>query len=195
MRAGLLAVSLLAACAAGRPGDGGDGTAADAAPGRVDAAPGQVVDAEPGARADATPATPDAMLAAPDTCAAARDLTDAAGAAGGATVTGDTTGYANDTQPPGSCTGFTPDGPDAIYAVDAVAGETIVASVASAGWDVSLFIAATCAFDAACLIGADSGGATEAVQWTVAATGTYYVVVESWDPGAFGAYTLSVELQ
>ena len=84
---------------------------------------------------------------------------------------------------------------DTIYKVDAVAGETIVATVVPDAWDASIFIASSCALDAACLIGADTGAPNESVSWTATTSATYYVVVESWDPGAFGAYQLTVELQ
>jgi len=193
-----LVALVLGACASGSASDVDDATdnAADNITDDADApdaTPG-AADAQPGA-ADATPSSPDAQpLGPPDTCAAARDLTADARDAGGVTVTGDTTGYGNDTQPPNSCTGYTPDGPDAVYLVQAVAGEAIIATVEASGWDVSLFIASSCALDAACLVGTDVGGASESVQWIAASTGTYYVVVESWDPTSFGAYTLTVEL-
>jgi hypothetical protein len=167
----------------------------DAAP-EIDAPPH--IDAPPGTP-DAPPPPPDAApQAAPDTCAAANDLTAAAMAPGGATVTGDTTGYANDTQPASSCTGYTPDGPDAIYKVTAAAGQTITAMVTPGFWDASIFISSDCQLAAMCLVGADDSpfpGDFEEVQLTVPTAGTYYVVVESWDPGDYGTYSLDVSLQ
>ena len=49
-----------------------------------------------------------------------------------------------------------------------------------------------------CLIGADDlavPGDYEEVQLTVPAAGTYYVVVESWDPADYGSYSLDLSLQ
>jgi hypothetical protein len=112
------------------------------------------------------------------------------------TVSGDTTGYANDTEPANTCTGYIPDGPDAVYTVDALAGETIVATLVPNAWDASLFISSNCTLAAACLIGADAGAPTETRQLDRhQSSATYYVVVESWDVGSFGAYELTVELQ
>jgi len=182
MRRGLAFTLLLAACAEGTPPVGG-----------LDAPVVAAVDADV-ADPDAEPEAPDAtpMSDEPDACADAHDLTvDARGA--GATVLGDTTGYANDTQPASSCTGFVPDGPDAIYRVDALAGEVIAAAV-TAVWDVSIFIASDCQLAATCLDGNDVGTNPETASWTVVSSGTYYIVVESWDPTAFGAYSLSVSL-
>ena len=203
-----LALAALAACAQGKDPGATDAEAKidgaprpDAAP-QIDAAPEPDapphIDAPPGTP-DASPPPPDASSAVdPDTCAMANDLTAAASGPGGASVTGDTTGYANDTQPASSCTGYTPDGPDAIYAVTATAGQTITAMVTPDLWDASIFIATTCQLDAACVIGADDSpfpGDYELVEYAVPTAGTYFIVVESWDPGDYGPYQLDVTLQ
>jgi len=196
------AVALVACAEANHPGDVDgdpvskvDGRPRADAPPHVDATP--IPDAAPGTP-DATP-TPDAgPAAAPDTCAMAYDLTAAAMQPGGTTITGDNTGYANDTQPSSTCTGYIPDGPDAIYTVTVSAGHTITATVTPVAWDASIFISSNCVFAAACLIGADDSplpGGYETVQLAVPSTGTYYVVVESWDPGDYGPYTLDLQVQ
>jgi hypothetical protein len=189
---------LLSACASGTSDDPGD---------HPDA---RVVVDPPDANElaiDAMPDPPDAMLDPPDammttggavdTCAQGLDITAGASAAGGTTVTGDVTGYANDLEPASSCTGYDPDGPDAVYFVTATAGQTITAAV-TASWDISIFVTQTCVMVPTCLIGADSSTGspeTESVTWPVTANGTYYVIVESWDAGAFGPYSLHVALQ
>ncbi|MEZ4398489.1 MAG: hypothetical protein R3B06_00615 [Kofleriaceae bacterium] len=128
-----------------------------------------------------------------DTCAQARDITAAAMAAGGVTLTGDLTGYANDIQPVSSCTGFTNDGPDAVYVLNLTAGRVISASV-NATWDSAIEIVQPCQFTPTCLVGRDSGN-PESVTYTTTAAGAFYVIVDSWDPGSFGPYTLTVTVQ
>ena len=174
---------------------GGEPDAAD--PGPIDGAPpdddARVIDAMP---IDAMPI--DAMPGGPpDTCAQAQDITTGALQALGITLAGDTTGYADDVRPSGTCTGFLPDGPDAIYYVTAAAGQQITAIVTPAGWDISIYLTQTCTLDPACLTGADSGlsGAPESVAYTAATAGTYYIVVDGWNPGVQGAYSLNVHLQ
>jgi hypothetical protein len=215
-RAVPLLVLVLGACASGSESDlGGDDTEPDArvTTGDIDAADPDPIDAadpDPIDAADidaipidAPPPPIDAMPidgatgGPPDTCAQALDLT--AGALGptGITVPGDTTGYADDVRPSGTCTGYLPDGPDAIFYVNATAGQQITATVTPAGWDISIYVTQTCTLDPACLTGADTGlsGTPETVSYTAATAGTYYVVVDGWNPGVQGAYSLNVRLQ
>jgi hypothetical protein len=196
----LAALVALAACASAREGDPLDAeTKIDAGP-RPDAGPEPdafvIPDAAPGTP-DATPIPDAAPVGPPDTCATANALTAGATMPGGTTVTGDNTGYANDTQPSSSCTGYTPDGPDAVYRVTVAAGDVITAIVTPTAWDASIFISSTCEFAAACILGADgsAGDGAESVAVTASTAGTYFVVVESWDPGAFGPYSLRVTVQ
>lgn len=195
----LAAMTLSAACATGAGSADDTDTGADTGTDTDEPMPDAEtrVDADVSPRPDAMAGAPDAapVVGDPDTCAQAIDLTAGAGGVGGVTISGDTTGYANDTEPANTCTGFTPDGPDAVYTVDALAGETIVATLVPNAWDASLFISSNCTLAAACLIGADAGAPNESVSWTAQSSATYYVVVESWDVGAFGAYELTVELQ
>jgi hypothetical protein len=190
--------------------DGDDGVDIDAevkidAPPPADADPSQpdadtTPDASPPDAAPGSPdAAPDAMVPSgnPDTCAQALDLTAGAMMPGGIDVTGDNTGYANDTQPATSCTGYDPDGPDAIYTVTVSAGQTITATVTPTAWDASIFISSNCTLAAMCLDGADvsAGSGAETAMFTVGSAGTYYVVVESWQLGVEGPYTLNVRVQ
>ncbi|MBE7452385.1 MAG: hypothetical protein HS111_26940 [Kofleriaceae bacterium] len=203
MRPRLLAIGLVlaTACAQGQGGDAVDAVAPDGKEDVVDGPPavdGPRADAGP----DAGPAT-DASVDAPagtgpDTCAQAQDLTAAAMNAGGVTVTGDTTGYADDIRPPSSCTGYLPDGPDAIYAVTVAAGVTITATATPTPttWDISLELVQPCTLTPTCLAGADASiSGPETLTYTTTAAGTYYVVVDGYNPGVQGPYALNVRLQ
>ena len=200
----------LAACASGTPGnpDAKGGGSADAAD-QADAADTPDASGTPDAAgtpdADTTDAMPaDAMpdagvvTAAPDTCAQTIDITTAAHAAGGALYSGDTTGYADDVSPASTCTGYLPDGPDAIYAVTLAANETVTATATpTTSWDMSLELVSPCTYAATCAAGSDSGfaGDPESITYTATAAGTFYVVVDGYNPGVQGPFTLSVHIQ
>lgn len=196
---------LLAACAQGT--GGGDGDDIDAPPtidAKLDNIDAPTVDAPPGAidaRIDAPPSAIDAGIdappgAAPDTCVQALDVTAAAMVAGGTTVTGDTTGYVDDVRPASTCTGFLPDGPDAIYSVTVNAGVTITAvATPTTGWDISLELVQPCAATPTCLDGSDVITGPETVMFTTTAQGTYYIVVDGYNPGVAGPFSLNVRVQ
>jgi len=135
----------------------GDGSSFDAMPPKPDAAP--TPDAEP--VPDSAVPSPDAPtmvcgVPGPDGCGAAMDLTAAASNAGGTTLTGDTTGLDDDLQPEAStCTGYFPDGPDAVYKVTADTGDRITATVTPTDWDASIYIASACD-SGSCVAGADA---------------------------------------
>jgi len=129
----------------------------------------------------------------PDTCAQAQNITAGALVAGGITLTGNTTGYANDIQPANNCSGYNADGPDAIYLVNVTAGQVITATLTTA-WDSSIELTSNCTLAAACLVGQDDGD-PETFTYTAPAAATLYVIADSWDPGAFGAYSLNVRIQ
>jgi hypothetical protein len=205
----IIYMCVLAACASATPGNpdakgsGGADAAIDASQDTVDA-PG-TVDAPDTFDAPSTPdamppdAMPDAgvVTTAPDTCAQALDITTAAHAAGGATYTGDTTGYADDVEPDG-CTGYTPDGPDAIYIVTLAANETLTATATpTTSWDISLELASNCVHAATCVVGSDSGfaGDPESITYVATAAGTFYLAVDGYNPGVAGPFSLSVHIQ
>jgi hypothetical protein len=131
----------------------------------------------------------------PDLCAAAMDVTAGAMAAGGMTVSGDTTSLMNDLSPPATgCTGFSNPGPDAIFQVTAAAGQTIRATVRPDLWDASVFIASACT-SSACVAGADIEiDEPETTSFAVTTAGTYFVVVDSWQASTAGCYELNVAL-
>jgi hypothetical protein len=165
---------------------------------------GAVID---GAVVDATPidgAVTDAMTDAPidggpignaDTCATAVDITAAAMMGAGTTINGNLTGFANNIQPASSCTGYTNDGPDAIYVLsNLTAGRTITATVSAPTWDSAVEIVQPCTLTPTCLVGRDVSD-PESVTYTTTAAGTFYVIVDSWDVGSYGPYTLTVRVQ
>lgn len=177
-----------------------DATVIDAAV--IDAA---VIDATPidGAVVDATPidaGMTDApidggMVGNADTCASAVDITAAAMMGNGATINGNLTGFANDIQPAAACTGYNNDGPDAVYVLsNLTAGRMITATVSAPTWDSAVEIVQPCTLTPTCLVGRDAGD-PESVTYTTTAAGTFYVIVDSWDPGAYGPYTLTVRVQ
>jgi hypothetical protein len=184
-------LATFAACAQGSSsGDDDDQVLIDAANSVVD-----------GPAAIDAPAVIDAPIDASvpvgnaDTCAMAIDITAAAMTASGTTVTGDLTPFGNDIEPQGTCTGFNNEGPDAIYVLsNLAAGRVITASVSAPSWDSAIEIVQPCSLNPTCLVGRD-GGDPESVTYTTAAAGTYYVIVDSWDVGSFGPYTLTVRVQ
>lgn len=175
MSRGALAIVVLAGCAqASNP---------------IDAAP---IDAVPvDAAVDAAASDAGATL---DTCAGAVDLTAMASGADGVTVNGDLTGFANDVQPPMACTGFSNDGPDAIYLVTIGNGQTVTATLTPQGWDGALTLVQPCVMTPLCLAGSDSTN-PEVASYTATSPTAVYIVVDSYDPTVFGRYTLNVRVQ
>ena len=188
-RLALLSLVLVAACAQGESGGDVDARGVDAVP--TDAAP--TTDA-------ASTSTDAASGVGPDTCVQAMDLTAAAMTGPGATVTGDTTGYADDVRfADSACTGFLPDGPDAIYSVTVNAGVTITAVATPTplptSWDISLELVQPCAAVPTCLDGSDVISGAETVTYTTTAQGTYFIVVDGYNPGVDGPFSLNVRVQ
>ena len=141
--------------------------------------------------------TIDAGTTVPDTCAQARDLTAAATGGTGVTVTGDTTGAADDIRPASACTGYLPDGPDHVYVVNLTAGQTVTATAtATTAWDISLELVTPCTLTPTCLAGADSGTTGgETAMYTATAATTVFIAVDGYNPGVQGPYSLLVRIQ
>ncbi len=131
---------------------------------------------------EATPPPPPAVN---DVCAGAIDI-QAQGLASWTVNLTNAGNYYNDYTPAvPSCTGYTANGPDAIYRIDLAAGEDITVSMLG-DCDTSIWIATDCGTLAStCVAGADAVGgfATETVVYTAAAAGTYYVVVDAYATG------------
>jgi hypothetical protein len=177
--------------------------AADAAPGMPDAPPPAPDAAAPDAApmSDAgtiTVCAEAALLADNDACAAAIDLTAAATMPGGVTTYGDTTGYADDLEPPSACTGgFVQDGPDAMYTLTATAGQTLTAVMTPVGYDGSIYLVSKCNDATSCVAGVDDGftGGAETLVYPVPSTGSYTLVVDAFTSMLAGCYTLHVKLE
>jgi hypothetical protein len=201
LRVTAVSLVMLAACAQGQAGGGDDddvdASRTDAKQDLVDAPIGSVdarIDAPSGAVDGGIDAPPGA---APDTCGQAQDITAGAMMANGITVTGNTTGYADDVNLPNTCTIYSTDGPDAIYAVTVNAGAVITAVATPTAWDVSLELIQPCALTGPCLVGRDDGfgGDPETITYTATQQGTYFVVVDGYNPGVAGPYSLNVRVQ
>ena len=130
-----------------------------------------------------------------ESCAGAIDLTAMATAPGGARVDGTTRNHTDDAHPAATCTGYATVGPDLIYKVTAAAGQSISATASSGflGWDLAVYITTDCAATT-CVAGADRGGLimNETAVGTAPAAGTYYIVVDSWNAGVAGNFTLDL---
>jgi len=92
--------------------------------------------------------------------------------------------YANDYSPEsGGCTGYTANGPDAIYMVELAAGEQMIASVAPLEGvyvDLSVYLVTDCAdVNGSCVAGDDSGNPEE-IAFTVETAGVYYLIVDTY---------------
>lgn len=127
-----------------------------------------------------------------DTCGQARDLTPAATLAGGTTVYGNTTGYANDLTPSTlpNCTTSPEPGPDAIWRVTITTGQTLALTFAPEGFSGDVYVIDACSATATCL----GGGAMFTPVTLTPAAGTYYLVVDSRSAGASGCFALDVEI-
>jgi hypothetical protein len=196
---------------------------AGCATGTVEGADGGEALAPPDAERPATPLdaapTPDAATAAPDatpppdavalsTCEAAALMpdNDACGdaidltslmTAGAVVVHGDTSGYADTTEPPTSCTsGWSQDGPDAVYRIDASVGDRIDVTLVPEGFDGSIYLLMDCANPGSCLAGTDAGSGTavETLSHTAVADAPHYLVVDSYRAGEDGCFTLTISV-
>lgn len=127
-----------------------------------------------------------------DTCGQARDLTPAANQQGGATVYGNTTGYANDLTPSmlPNCTTSPEPGPDAIWRVTLTAGQSLSVTFAPDGWSGDVYITNACTSTATCV----GGGAMFTPVTVTPTAGTYYIIVDSRSAGASGCFALDVTI-
>ena len=134
---------------------------------------------------DITAATPPPPPAANDVCAGAIDIQGQSLASWDVNLTNAGT-YYNDYSPVApSCTGYTANGPDAVYSINLAAGEEVTISELG-DCDTSIWIATDCGnLAGSCVAGADAvgGSATETVTYTAAAAGTYYVIIDSYATG------------
>lgn len=95
-------------------------------------------------------------------------------------------GYTNNYSPAvPSCTGYSANGPDALYKINLAAGEQVIISELG-DCDTSIWIASDCAnLNTTCVAGADAVGgfSAETVTYTATAAGTYFVVIDAYATG------------
>lgn len=143
---------------------------------------------------DAVPSTCDLAVGegTRDICGQARDLTAAAALAGGTTVYGNTTGYANDLTPSTlpDCTTSPEPGPDAIWRVTIAAGQTLAVTFSPDGWNGDVYIINACTQTATCV----EGGPMFTPITVMPPAGTYYIVVDSRGAAVAGCFSLDVEI-
>jgi uncharacterized protein YfaP (DUF2135 family) len=116
-------------------------------------------------------------------------------------LAGNTSCYTNNyTLPVGaaSCTGFTAAGDDVVYRLDVSGGDDIAVIYTSTA-DASIYIVTDCANPAGtCVAGADAtfGGQPEVLNYAFTASGTYYLILDSFGAGqTSGQWTLMGELR
>jgi hypothetical protein len=119
---------------------------------------------------------------------------------GGGTFVGDFSTLMPRLSPPfGGCTGFDAPGPEAIYAVPLVQGQTLTARLfnLSGDTDLSLYVVTDCHGAAnTCVAGSDAyGSVDENVVYTAPVTGTVYVVADSYTANATGRFELNIDIQ
>lgn len=124
---------------------------------------------------------------------------DAVDATGGGEYFGDFATLSNVSSPRfGGCTGFEAPGPEAFYAVNLLAGQTLKANLSGLtnSVDLSLYILSTCGQADSCLVGSDKYGAvSETAHYTATSNETVYVVADSYAPDAQGEYRLVIDIQ
>ncbi len=128
-----------------------------------------------------------------DLCGGAFDAT------AGGTFVEDISDYANDYEQPDaatSCTGFTTEGPDGVWSVNAVAGQVLTATMDPTGFDAALYISSDCTMiDSSCVAGSDTGtSAAETVSYTIPADGVYYIIADSYSLTPTGTFSLEITL-
>lgn len=96
--------------------------------------------------------------------------------------------------PPAACSSWPLLGPEDVYRMDATAGRSVTIDVRPTGFDATLYILGACAPNTPCTAVAEAAGVggAERIAFRPAATGTYYLVVDSDAQRPGGPYTLTV---
>jgi hypothetical protein len=113
-------------------------------------------------------------------------------------LSGSTAAAANDYSMPegNSCTGFATFGPDVAYRLDVAPGDSLWADYRSTA-DGNIYLVKNCATpEDSCVIGVDNGIAndTEALRYKFTLRRTYYLILDSYDQGVSGTWTLNGNL-
>ncbi len=121
-----------------------------------------------------------------DVCATAFDVS------AGGTFNGVLSDY-TDNYEPDVCINFGAPGPDAVWSVNAVAGQFLRASM-TGGFDASLYVVSDCSDIAGtCGAGSDSG-TIETIDYVIPTDGTYYIITDAFSSNASGSFSLTVDL-
>lgn len=124
-----------------------------------------------------------------DICANAIELP-----CGAVNLSGSTAGAQNNYNPGAAgCTGYTAAGLDVVYMITAYNGQGINLTYTSSA-DASFYIVTDCGDPvASCIAGADDtvSGQAETLSFNFPASGTYYLVLDSYGTGSFGNWTLT----
>jgi hypothetical protein len=91
-----------------------------------------------------------------------------------------------------SCTTWQTPGTDAAYYVDLADGETVTATLNAASADSSIYLIKNCGDMNTCVDGADTVGTGETVSYTASGDEDLFIVVDAFDSGPTGTYTLDV---
>jgi hypothetical protein len=92
-----------------------------------------------------------------------------------------------------SCTGSQTPGTDAAYFVDLTAGQALTATLNSPNVDSALYVVRNCTDTVgSCLDGEDLIGTDESVTYTATGDERVFIIVDAFDAGPTGAYTLDV---
>ncbi len=126
-----------------------------------------------------------------DVCAGAIPL-----ACGNIDYSGNTICYTNNYTPlasgTGGCTGFTAQGRDLVYRINAAAGDVLNVTYTNSA-DGSIYLITDCANPTTtCVAGADAtlSGQAEVLNYAFPAAGVYYLIVDSFGTNTSGSYTL-----
>jgi hypothetical protein len=109
------------------------------------------------------------------------------------TFTGNTLAATNDYQDSNACTGYRSTGPDVVYRVTLQAGDRLEATLNPTGqaWDASLYLVTSCASVAQSCVAGEDNGNPERIDYTTAAAGDFYLIVDGF-ASAGGGYSLDV---
>lgn len=114
-------------------------------------------------------------------------------ASAGGMFTGNFTNFSDDhDQPTSDCTGWDSPGPDAVYFVDLLMGQTLTVTL-DATSDTSLYLTSSCSDIAEfCLAGEDDIGSGEVVTYTATADERVFIFADNYDFFAGVPFTLDV---
>jgi hypothetical protein len=114
-------------------------------------------------------------------------------------LAGDTTPYSNNYDPgTGGCSsGYPEGGNDATYVVDLQVGDVVDMTYTQLNLDAAFYLVTDCSnVPGSCVAGADDTvtGQPETIHYVVPATGTYYLILDSYTTGG-GPWTLDYSFQ